>query len=190
MEETLGNHALSKQNVEISLKNTKHVIKLNKCNQSNYKSSYKGHLRAYMRTHSEEKSSKCNQCAYASSNASDLRLWQWFNQGLYTTWRGGVGLESLWNTLLFVCFCPKQQKTKQIEKNNDFHIYKLLIYCIGGWKASALHIMSHFYKDMMQNWSRMRLGVWIWIYIWVWDLFYGDYIFNPHFSISYIKFSS
>ena len=40
------------------------------------------------------------------------------NQGLYTTWRGGVGLESLWNTLLFVnvCFCPRQQKTKEIEK--------------------------------------------------------------------------
>ena len=39
-------------------------------------------------------------------------------QGLYATWRGGVGLESLWNTLLFVnvCFCPEQSKTKQIEK--------------------------------------------------------------------------
>ena len=57
MEETLGNHALSKQNVEISMKSAKNIIKFNKCNQSNYKSSYKGHLRAHMKTHSEEKSS-------------------------------------------------------------------------------------------------------------------------------------
>ena len=43
------------------------------------------------------------------------------NQGLYTTWRGGACLESLWNTLLFVSLdclfvCPMQQKTTPIDK--------------------------------------------------------------------------
>ena len=40
------------------------------------------------------------------------------NQGLYTTWGGCVGLKSLWKyTCLFVWFlCPKQQKTRPIEK--------------------------------------------------------------------------
>ena len=44
------------------------------------------------------------------------------NFGLFTTWGGGVGLESLCNTYnifwLFVLLCPNQQKTNPIEKYN------------------------------------------------------------------------
>ena len=49
MEETLKNHDLSKQNMEIHRKKTENVIKMNKCNQRNYESSHKVHLRAQLR---------------------------------------------------------------------------------------------------------------------------------------------
>ena len=51
----------------------------------------------------------------------EINYFQNSNQGLYTTWRGGDCLESLWNTLLlFVSlrdsFCPMQQKTIPVDK--------------------------------------------------------------------------
>ena len=48
--------------------------KLNKCNQCNYASSRRDHLRTHLKRHSTgEKSNKCNQCNYASSMEGDLR---------------------------------------------------------------------------------------------------------------------
>ncbi len=73
MEEIFKNHDLRKQNVEIPMKNTKNIIKSNKCNQCQYASSHKGHLRAHMKTHSGEKLNTCNQCDFASSYASALK---------------------------------------------------------------------------------------------------------------------
>ena len=67
------NHDLSEQNMEIPKTKTKNVMKMNKCNQCNYVSSHKGHLRAHMKMHSGEKRNKCNLCDFASSRASNLR---------------------------------------------------------------------------------------------------------------------
>ena len=64
MEETLENHILSKQNVEIPMKKTKNDVKLNKCNQCNFASSKKGNLKVHMKTHSDKKSNKCYQCNF------------------------------------------------------------------------------------------------------------------------------
>ena len=47
MDKTLENHDINKQNVEISMKKAK---TLNKCNQCNYMSSYKGNLRTHLKT--------------------------------------------------------------------------------------------------------------------------------------------
>ena len=70
MDKTLENHDINKQNVEISMKKAK---TLNKCNQCNYMSSYKGNLRVHMKTHSGEKTNKCNLCDFATYEASNLR---------------------------------------------------------------------------------------------------------------------
>ena len=52
----------------------KHIgEKLNKCNQCDYTSSQKGHLRTYLKTHSREKSYKCYQCDYAFYQKGPLR---------------------------------------------------------------------------------------------------------------------
>ena len=45
----------------------------NKCNQCEYKSSDKGHIRMHLNTQGGEKVNKCNQCGYASSHACNLR---------------------------------------------------------------------------------------------------------------------
>merc|ERR1712045_923569 len=73
MEDTSENHNLGNQAVEISMKMTKNVTKLNKCNQCDYASSHKGNLRAHFKTHSGEKSNKCYQCDYATAHVSNLR---------------------------------------------------------------------------------------------------------------------
>ena len=73
MEEILENQDLRKQNMEISKKKNKDVLRLNKCSQCNYVSSYKSNLRAHVKTHGGEKSNKCNLCDYASSYASALK---------------------------------------------------------------------------------------------------------------------
>ena len=70
MDKTLENHDINKQNVEISMKKAK---TLNKCNQCNYMSSYKGNLRTHLKTHGGEKTNKCNLCDYASYQAGDLK---------------------------------------------------------------------------------------------------------------------
>ena len=48
--------------------------KSNKCNQSDYASSYASALRAHLKMHRGEKSNKCNQCDYASSYAFSLKI--------------------------------------------------------------------------------------------------------------------
>ena len=73
MEETLENHDLSKQNVEIPMKKAEQIIKSNKCNQCDFASSWVSSLRTHLKTHSGEKSTKCNQCDYESSRADNLR---------------------------------------------------------------------------------------------------------------------
>ena len=70
MDKTLENHDINKQNVEISMKKAK---TLNKCNQCNYMSSYKGNLRTHLKTHGGEKTNKCNLCDYASYQKGNLR---------------------------------------------------------------------------------------------------------------------
>ena len=60
------------QNYDLILKDA-NVIRSHECNQCNYVSSHKGHLRTHLKTHSGEKSNKCNQCDFASSQAGDLR---------------------------------------------------------------------------------------------------------------------
>ena len=70
MDKTLENHDINKQNVEISMKKAK---TLNKCNQCNYMSSYKGNLRTHLKTHGGEKTNKCNLCDSAFSRADNLR---------------------------------------------------------------------------------------------------------------------
>ena len=66
-------HDLSRQNMEITRTKTKNVIKMNKCNQCNYASSHKGHLKVHMKIHSGEKTNKCNECDYSCSLASELK---------------------------------------------------------------------------------------------------------------------
>ena len=56
MEEALENQDLSKQNEEISKDKNKGAIRLNKCSQCNYVSSYKSNLRAHVKTHGGDKS--------------------------------------------------------------------------------------------------------------------------------------
>ena len=75
MEKNIANYdlVLNDANVEILKKNADNVIKSNKCNQCNYASSYKSHLRNHLKTHSGEKSNKCHQCDFAFSQAGDLR---------------------------------------------------------------------------------------------------------------------
>ena len=72
MEQNLENHdfGLKDANVKILKKNAE---KLNKCNQCDFASSRREHLRTHLKTHSGEKSNKCNQCDYASSQAVQLR---------------------------------------------------------------------------------------------------------------------
>ena len=64
---------LSKQNMEVLKTKTKNVMKLNKCDQCNYESSYKCNLRAHMKTHNGEKSNKCYLCDFVPYQAGDLR---------------------------------------------------------------------------------------------------------------------
>ena len=73
MEEILENQDLRKQNMEIPKKKNKDVLRLNKCSQCNYVSSYKSNLRAHVKTHGGGKSNKCSLCDYASSQADHLR---------------------------------------------------------------------------------------------------------------------
>ena len=73
MEEILENHNMGKQDVEIPMERTENVMKLNRCNQCKYASSFKCNLRAHMKTNSGEKTNKCNQCDYTSSQAGNLR---------------------------------------------------------------------------------------------------------------------
>ena len=51
---------------KILKKQTDNVINLESCNQCDYASSQKAHLRRHLETHSGEKSNKCNQCDFAS----------------------------------------------------------------------------------------------------------------------------
>ena len=75
MEKNIENYdlVLNDANLEILKKNADNVIKSHKCNQCNYASSYKSHLRNHLKTHSGEKSNKCNQCDFASFYARALR---------------------------------------------------------------------------------------------------------------------
>ena len=72
MEQNLENHDfdLKDANVKILKKNAE---KLNKCNQYDFASSRREHLRTHLKTHSGEKSNKCNQYDYASFYASALK---------------------------------------------------------------------------------------------------------------------
>ena len=72
MEQNLENHdfGLKDANVKILKKNAE---KLNKCNQCDFASSRREHLRTHLKTHSGEKSNICNQCDYASFYASALK---------------------------------------------------------------------------------------------------------------------
>ena len=72
MEESVGNHDLNKENVEIPLKKAKHVKKSNKCNQCNFTSIQEGNLRRHLKIHSGGKSNKCNQCDFACSDQRSL----------------------------------------------------------------------------------------------------------------------
>ena len=71
MQQNLGNNDFGFK--EILNKNTDNLIKPHKCNQCNYESSHKGHLRTHLEMHSGEKSNKCNQCDFASSQAGNMR---------------------------------------------------------------------------------------------------------------------
>ena len=70
MEKNLENYDLvsNDANVKLQNKNADNVIRSHKCNQCNYASSYKGHLRNNLKTHSGEKSNKCNQCDFTCSD--------------------------------------------------------------------------------------------------------------------------
>ena len=45
----------------------------NKCNQCDYASFQKKHLKVHIKTHNSKKSNRCNRCDYASFQASNLR---------------------------------------------------------------------------------------------------------------------
>ena len=61
-------------NADIPLRNTNNEgEKSNKCNQCEYASTLKSHLRRHLKTHSGEKSNKCNQCDFASSQSGNLK---------------------------------------------------------------------------------------------------------------------
>ena len=64
---------LKDANVKSLKKNADSLKKSYECNQCQYASSHKGHLRTHLKTHSGEKSNKCNQCDFASSQAGNLR---------------------------------------------------------------------------------------------------------------------
>ena len=70
MEKTFENENLS---LKDSLVKKTNNIKSNNCNQCDYASSRKGHLREHFKTHSGEKPNKCNQCNFASARARNLR---------------------------------------------------------------------------------------------------------------------
>ena len=75
MEHTLENYefGFNDANLKVLRKNTDNVIKSNKCNQCEYASSNRGHLKMHLTTHSGEKSNKCNQCDYSSTRSGNLR---------------------------------------------------------------------------------------------------------------------
>ena len=75
MEQNLEDYDFEDTNVKTMNKNTDNIdiIKSHKCNQCDYASSHRGHLRNHLKTHSGENTNECDQCDFASYQAGDLR---------------------------------------------------------------------------------------------------------------------
>ena len=64
MDESLGNHDSSVDNVDVEVVKNNNGIESHKCNQCNCATSNKGHLRSHLQMHTGEKPNKYNQCEY------------------------------------------------------------------------------------------------------------------------------
>ena len=74
MDDSLGNHDSSVNNVDVEVVKNNNGIESHKCNQCNCATSNKGQLRSHLQMHTGKNPNKYNLCEYTSYDASALRI--------------------------------------------------------------------------------------------------------------------